>query len=215
MEGIKQPPKVKAVYRAVISLFAEGADLNSLTVAEIAEKAGIGKGTVYEYFKNKEEMIAGALFHQMKICCESLYEEISRKKRLYDKFEIILVNMEKEMTEITFFIRALYVMVDNSAVSGRLRELWRAKGEEEVPVIDLMRRIIGDEVGPDEKMEEKDMDYLVMTVLSRLITYAIYQFGAEAKIKVDRKTMRERLCMDICRDVESARGGQKWEYAIS
>ena len=59
------------------------------------------------------------------------------------------------------------------------------------------------------------MDYLVMTVLSRLITYAIYQFGAEAKIKVDRKTMRERLCMDICRDVESTRGGQKWEYAIS
>ena len=66
MEGTKQPPKVKAVYQAVIALFAEGADLNSLTVAEIAEKAGIGKGTVYEYFKNKEEMIAGALFQQMK-----------------------------------------------------------------------------------------------------------------------------------------------------
>ena len=54
MEGTKQPPKVKAVYQAVIALFAEGADLNSLTVAEIAEKAGIGKGTVYEYFKNNE-----------------------------------------------------------------------------------------------------------------------------------------------------------------
>ena len=37
MEGTKQPPKVKAVYQAVIALFAEGADLNSLTVAEIAE----------------------------------------------------------------------------------------------------------------------------------------------------------------------------------
>ena len=35
MEGTKQPPKVKAVYQAVIALFAEGADLNSLTVAEI------------------------------------------------------------------------------------------------------------------------------------------------------------------------------------
>ena len=39
MEGTKQPPKVKAVYQAVIALFAEGADLNSLTVAEIAERA--------------------------------------------------------------------------------------------------------------------------------------------------------------------------------
>lgn len=215
MEGTKQPPKVKAVYQAVIALFLEGADLSNLTVAEIAEKAGIGKGTVYEYFKNKEEMIAGALFHQMKLCCENLYEEISHKKRLYDKVETILVNMEKEMTEITFFIRALYVMLDNSAVSGRLREMWRAKGAEEMPVIDLMRRIIGDELGADEKVEEEDMDYLVMTVLSRLVCYAIYQFGAEEKIKVDRKTMRERLCRDICRDVEHVKGERKWEFAIS
>lgn len=206
MEGNKLPPKVQALYRAVTALFVEGADLNSLTVAEIAEKAGIGKGTVYEYFKNKEEMIAGALFHQMKTSCESLYEEISREERLYDKFAVILENMEKEMTELTYFIRAIYVMLDNSAVGSRLRELWSEKGEEEVPVIDLMRRIIGDEIGTDEEMQERERDYLVMTVLSRLVCYAIYQFGAEKRIKVDKKTMRDRICTDVCRDVERAKG---------
>jgi len=204
MEGIKLAPKVKAVYRAVIALFAAGGDLNNLTVAEIAEKAGIGKGTVYEYFKNKEEMIAGALFYQMKESCENLYEEISREENLYDKMDKILSNMEKEMTEISFFIRALYVMMDNSAISGRLRELWRAKGGEEVPVVDLLRRIIDNEIGPDREMEEADRDYLVMTVLSRLACFAIYQFGAEAEVSVDRKTMRDRICRDVCRDVENA-----------
>ena len=206
MEGTTLAPKVKAIFHAVTALFAEGADINSLTVAEIAEKAGIGKGTVYEYFKNKEEMIAGALFYQMKESCENLYKEISREKKLYDKIDKILANMEKEMTEISFFIRVMYVMLDNSAISGRLRELWRAKGEEEMPVVDLMRRIIEDEVGADKEMAEKDRDYLVMTVLSRLVCFAIYQFGAEGKISVDRETMRERICQDVCRDVESARG---------
>ncbi len=37
-------PKEKAVYKAVIELFEEGADINNLTVAEITGRAGIGKG---------------------------------------------------------------------------------------------------------------------------------------------------------------------------
>ncbi len=205
MEGEKLAPKAKAVYHAVIALFAEGADLNSLTVAEIAEKAGIGKGTVYEYFKNKEEMIAGALFYQMKESCENLYEELGREKNMYDKMDKILSNMEKEMTEISFFIRALYVMLDNSSISGRLRELWCAKGKKEVPVVDLMRRVIDDEIGTEEGVGEEDRDYLVMTVLSRLACFAIYQFGTGERLSVDKKTMRERICRDACRDVENAK----------
>ena len=31
--------------------------IKNLTVAEVAKTAGIGKGTVYEYFKNKEDMV--------------------------------------------------------------------------------------------------------------------------------------------------------------
>lgn len=52
---IEYLPKVKAIYRAVFELFEEGADLNSLTVSEITKKAGIGKGTAYEYFPIKKK----------------------------------------------------------------------------------------------------------------------------------------------------------------
>ena len=207
MECTKLPPKVKALYQAVIALFVEGADLSSLTVAEIAGKAGIGKGTVYEYFKNKEEMIADALFYQMKECCENLYGQISREKRLYDKINKLLINMEKEMTELSFFIRALNVMAENSAVSDRLRKIWKARGEKEVPVIDLMSRLLEDEIGVESGMNETDRDYLVMTVISRLVCFAIYQFGAGYGIKVDEKSMRERICLDVCRDVDRMKTG--------
>ena len=62
-------PKEKAIYQAVLALFEEGADLNSLTVSEITKRAGIGKGTAYEYFSDKEEMIAKALFYTTDIFC--------------------------------------------------------------------------------------------------------------------------------------------------
>jgi len=32
-------------------------DINNVTISEIAKTAGIGKGTVYEYFKNKEDIV--------------------------------------------------------------------------------------------------------------------------------------------------------------
>ena len=47
----------KAIYEAVLSLGEQGQDLTALTVQQIAEAAGIGKGTVYEYFSSKEEIL--------------------------------------------------------------------------------------------------------------------------------------------------------------
>ncbi len=58
------PPKVKAMYEAVLDLFASGRELSTLKVSEITARAGIGKGTAYEYFSSKEEMIVGAIEYE-------------------------------------------------------------------------------------------------------------------------------------------------------
>lgn len=55
--------KVLAMYRAVCTLLDEGNDLHKLKVSDITAKAGIGKGTAYEYFRSKEELVAKALYY--------------------------------------------------------------------------------------------------------------------------------------------------------
>ena len=60
-------PKVKALYDAVLELLNENADVNALTVADITKRAGIGKGTAYDYFSCKEEIIAGAIIYDAQI----------------------------------------------------------------------------------------------------------------------------------------------------
>lgn len=57
--------KKTAIFEAVISLAMEGKSLEALTVSETAARAGIGKGTVYEYFSSKEEMTAAAVWYYM------------------------------------------------------------------------------------------------------------------------------------------------------
>lgn len=46
------PQKVLALYQAVIEFINEGCDINTLKVADITGRAGIGKGTAYEYFSS-------------------------------------------------------------------------------------------------------------------------------------------------------------------
>lgn len=55
--------KKEKIFEGVMRLAREGADLRLVTVQQIADAAGIGKGTLYEYFSSREEIIAATLMH--------------------------------------------------------------------------------------------------------------------------------------------------------
>ncbi len=46
-------PKVRALYEAVLELLNENADISTMKVSDITSRAGIGKGTAYDYFKKQ------------------------------------------------------------------------------------------------------------------------------------------------------------------
>ena len=57
-------PKEIAVFEAVSRLLDEGREFYELKVSEIAAEAGIGKGTVYEYFPSKEDILERAVAYR-------------------------------------------------------------------------------------------------------------------------------------------------------
>ena len=52
-----------ALYEAALRLIAKGVTPSAMKVQQIADEAGIGKGTVYEYFTSKEEILRGMALH--------------------------------------------------------------------------------------------------------------------------------------------------------
>jgi len=50
--------------------------INHITVAQIAKTAGVGKGTVYEYFENKEDIVF-EIITTFVVEYEARFEEIS------------------------------------------------------------------------------------------------------------------------------------------
>ena len=62
---IQPPQKVLQMYQAVMDMLNEKIDINSIKVSDITTRAGIGKGTAYEYFSTKEEIITKALIFEI------------------------------------------------------------------------------------------------------------------------------------------------------
>ncbi len=93
----KDPAKAEAIIRAAIQIFARDG-LEKGKIADIASEAGIGKGTVYEYFKSKDEIfhaIVDTLMGDMIDASDKLY---SMQLSPYDKLRTFI----RMNTELVF-----------------------------------------------------------------------------------------------------------------
>lgn len=73
-------PKEIKILDAAAALIAENsAAVGSLKVADIALRAGIGKGTVYEYFSSKEEILREAIVRFVTVRVEEEWEKAFSK----------------------------------------------------------------------------------------------------------------------------------------
>ena len=55
--------KKELIFAVVINHIKTTGLLSGLTISEIARKADIGKGTIYEYFSSKDELFAETMIY--------------------------------------------------------------------------------------------------------------------------------------------------------
>src|SRR6266498_4867338 len=64
-EPAAAPPKRDAILRAAIDVFAESGYFNA-QVADVARAAGVAAGTVYLYFRSKDDLLASIFERSMR-----------------------------------------------------------------------------------------------------------------------------------------------------
>ena len=107
------PEKEVKIYAAVGELIKEGKDVSNLTISEISNRAGIGKGTTYEYFDSKEELIYKALHYFVIDSLKSVLLKMLNEGSFKDKFYSIMDYMwesrlgEDTIQSIMSFVRNL------------------------------------------------------------------------------------------------------------
>ena len=126
--------KKTQVYLGVISLVQQGHSLNELKVSEIAEASGIGKGTCYEYFSSKEEIIRETLLYTFHKEFDSFCGLLQFDQGFEAGFRQVLSVMEKALSQFSPFQTLL------SSVGKR--ELKQYVSEEKMENIHQMIRLI-------------------------------------------------------------------------
>ncbi len=207
-------PKEIAIYQAVVELLEEGSDLNNLTVAEITGKAGIGKGTAYEYFSDKEEMIAKAILYNGEMFCRHIYHEMCKEKSLYDKINLILHTMEEQTENMNCLFRLMQVISDNSMVSQRLCEFKQEQKddkEDEILPVYLVKQILRNEFQGKAPLSKERTDYLVLCIFSKFFCYGMLLREEYYHHEDKKMIIRELICREICREIENSKGDSKDE----
>jgi AcrR family transcriptional regulator len=86
---IDKSKKSLEIARAALGLFSRNG-YTSTSVRQIAEEAGIGKGTLYEYYANKEEIFLGAVNEWMADFDKLVFTRLDRIEGPVDKLYAVI-----------------------------------------------------------------------------------------------------------------------------
>lgn len=169
------PAKVIALYRAVIALIEEGADIAELKVSDITEKAGIGKGTAYDYFDTKEEIIAYALLFFMDNFIARLEEEIREKKSFWEKVDLVLDIMSTEVGKSACMLRFINLLYEPSQSGDMLRgALQESRALNRCRPLVMMKDVLERGIAEGEIRSDVPLSCLMYSLVTRVVSYMAF-----------------------------------------
>lgn len=99
--------KKELIFEAVINHIKTKGLLRGLTISEIARKADVGKGTVYEYFTSKDELIAETLIYILdessRIILENENTKLEFRETLCSHIQVVM-DISQEYTNLDMLI---------------------------------------------------------------------------------------------------------------
>lgn len=77
------------ILRAALAAYGEKGIFNT-RIEEVAAAAGIGKGTIYEYFRSKEDLLSAAVRYEMEELAEQIRRNIGGESTVRGKLKVIV-----------------------------------------------------------------------------------------------------------------------------
>lgn len=93
--------KYKRILEAAVKVFAENGYHES-TISQIAKEAGVADGTIYLYFKSKDDILVHFFSYKTRQVFDGFREEIARADNTVDKLRNLIRRHLKEFQEDRF-----------------------------------------------------------------------------------------------------------------
>lgn len=180
MMEMKFSQKEILIFQGFSKLVDDGISLNNIKVSDIAKSAGIGKGTIYEYFKTKEEVIAKSIMYKMNVEFVDILEKSNEAVGFEDKCKVGFEEIMRFMSNQFEYFQIMFT-------SKEIHEALGCSNKEKNCVIELRNHILElleptIKLGLEEKIinSNLDIDYIrsvFISVCSGIGTMVHFQFG--------------------------------------
>lgn len=189
------PPKVLKLYKAVNQLLEEGADPGSLRVSTITDRAGIGKGTAYEYFDSRDEIVIYAVVYQMQMAMMELEKGLQERKTFRDQINFLLDEVSAQERQQNSFLKQIHILTDNTEFSRQVQGIMASAALKKYQLVQLFRQLLGAAVERGELRKDLPLDYMVYSMGGRVLAYMVAVSGGGLQIELSR--MRELIYKGI------------------
>ena len=200
-EDIDQiPPKVLKMYEAVSQLVEEGADPGTLRVSTITDRAGIGKGTAYEYFDSKDEIVIYAVVYQMQTAMMELEKGLLERKTFQEQMNYLLDEVTAQEGRQNSFLKLIHLLTDNSEFSRQVQGIMASAAHEKYRLIQLFRKLMGAAVERGEVRKDLPLDYMVFSMGGRVLAYmvAVSEGGMQIELSRMRELVYDGILNELC-----------------
>ncbi|XMB67882.1 TetR/AcrR family transcriptional regulator [Mycoplasmatota bacterium zrk1] len=162
--------KKRKIIDSFMELIKDKGSVSDVTIKEVADKAGIGKGTIYEYFSSKDEIVTSVIDYVIGSMMEAFlinegYQNLSYEESLRRYIENIAIGSRK-VSEI--------IAVQESLIPGNLKLIDVKKIIFE-KLIDFQKQNLGIfkenvyDKGIQEGVVELIDDYYLMIILKTIV----------------------------------------------
>ena len=191
--------KKEKIFAAVFNLFREGKNVRTIKVSEIAERAGIGKGSVYLYFASKDDVIIEAVQYFLNTWLKPFEEYIIDSSIDFKKSMMQFIDLHIELAEEYYHLLSSqqtmdYVSVFNSeTLPGTIEVVKKARKKH----LDKLEELLN--VGRQQKVISYINRYSINVVAESIMLMMKYLSFRE--IIDEEKTFTADECKELTYDM--------------
>lgn len=130
MTSPKYKEKELLIMHALLKLLSDGMSISEIKTSDIAQAAGIGKGTLYNYFETKEDIIARTIVYSIDTQLTELLEQMEAvdgfREKCYTVMRVVHGIASNENSNFHLLLFNLGGKEMNQLFGGDMSFLWDA-----------------------------------------------------------------------------------------
>ena len=145
-----KPEKIEKILSAACQLFAES-DFHNVSMEDVAASAGVGKGTLYNYFQSKDDLYFSILQSRLEKLLDVLENAYSNRNDFIRNLRSLIIHLHSFMSKYCHF-HQIWNREENSLEQNNNTIILEMRNK----ILDLIRRVLIQ--GQNEKLLKISID---------------------------------------------------------